>query len=196
MSRLVGRTVPGAPAVGRQMAPVPRHHPPPTARPTPADGRRFISRTNLPTPRRGGLPRPARRGLTGNVGAPRTHVAPTPQSRRRAPRQLPFQGSRGVGRRFMAMAHLFTHDADTYVYLTPVRGGVLDAPRSDYYRGGFVAPPFGVADFTPRFPRCTRICLPPSVCDFAGTARAPIFYGRPTFSVDPRPGGRGSPPLR
>ena len=27
-----------------------------------------------------------------------THVAPTPQSRRDAPRQLPFQGSRGVGR--------------------------------------------------------------------------------------------------
>ena len=27
-----------------------------------------------------------------------THVAPTPQSRRKAPRQLPFQGSQGVGR--------------------------------------------------------------------------------------------------
>ena len=37
-----------------------------------------------------------------------THVAPTPQSRRKAPRQLPFQGSRGRGRRFAAFAHLFT----------------------------------------------------------------------------------------
>ena len=50
----------------------------------------------LPTRRRGGLPRPPGVGRRATL-LHLTHVAPTPQSRRFAPRQLPFQGSRGVG---------------------------------------------------------------------------------------------------
>ena len=65
-------------------------------------------------------------------------LAPTPQSRRRAPRQLPFQGSRGVcgGLRRLLIC---SHDTDTEVFLSPVRGGVLDAPRLRDCRGGVVA---------------------------------------------------------
>ena len=125
--------------------------------------------------------------MTGNVGAP----APTlhqPLSHGAERRDSsPFRGADGWEEVCGDGASVY-RDADTYVSLTPVRGGVLDAPRSDYYRGGFVAP-VRRGRFYPRFPRCTRICLPPSVCDFAGTARAPFFTGEPTSSVHPRRAG-------
>ena len=68
-----------------------------------------------------------------------THVAPTPQSRRKAPRQLPFQGSRGAWEEVCGDGASAYRDADSYVSLTPVRGGVLDAPWLRDCRGGVVA---------------------------------------------------------
>ena len=112
-----------------------------------------------------------------------TNVAPTPQSRRRAPRQLPFQGSRGVGRGGYPCASVYRdadtycHNADTFVPLMPVGGGVLDAPRSRDHRAALDAPVRRDQPH-PRFPRCARLRLPPNVCDFAGTARAPLVRAR------------------
>ena len=64
----------------------------------------------------------------------RTHVAPTPQSRRVAPRQLPFQGSRGAG-----AATLSAH---------PRRAGV--EARSYGVSGGFSVKPPPPSSFIPR----------------------------------------------
>ena len=62
------------------------------------------------------------------------------------------------------------------VALPPVRGGVLDAPRSRDRRGGVVAP-VRRGRLHPRFPRRSRLRPPPSVSYPAGTARAPFCTG-------------------
>ena len=66
-----------------------------------------------------------------------------------------------------------SHDADTYVSLTPVRGGVLDAPWSWDCRGGVDAAVRRDQPH-PRHPRCAQWHPPPNVSYPAGTARAPL----------------------
>ena len=76
----------------------------------------------------------------------------------------------------------------------PVRGGVLDAPRSRDRRASLGA----AARLDRLHPRRHGVPTsrpPPSECNPAGTARAP-FYGRTNVIRSPTPGGRGSPPLR
>ena len=46
----------------------------------------------------------------------------------------PFRGAEGWEEVYSVYASAY-HDADTYVSHPPVRGGVLDAPPSDYCRG-------------------------------------------------------------
>ena len=106
----------------------------------------------------------------------------------------PFRGAEG----WVEVCGVYAsvcRDADTYVSLLPVRGGVLDAPRSCYRRGGLDAP-VRRDRWHPLLIRRARFRPPPNICNPAGTARAPFCTGAPTFSVIPRPGGRGSPPLR
>ena len=130
MSRLVGRTVPGAPpSVDRWR----RFRAPPhlrarpcvaclprltgcgrsawpilpaslTALPPSSAATRIRSRASQPAHHWYGRPtlsfHPRRAGVEARPYGRHPHltnVAPTPQSRRKAPRQLPFQGSRGVG---------------------------------------------------------------------------------------------------
>ena len=66
-----------------------------------------------------------------------------------------------------------TFHAATFVSLLPVRGGVLDAPRSDYCRGGLGAA-VRRGRLHPRHLRRARLRLPPHVSNPAGTARAPF----------------------
>ena len=68
---------------------------------------------------------------------------------------------------------LVYHDADTVVFLSPVRGGVLDAPWLRDCRGG-VGADGRRSRLRRRLMRRVRLCLLPNVCDFAGTARAPL----------------------
>ena len=81
-----------------------------------------------------------------------------------------------------------------WFFLAPVRGGVLDAPRLRDCRG--VGADGRRGRLRRRLMRRVRFCLLPNVCDFAGTARAPISCGRTDVVRHPRPGGRESPPLR
>ena len=87
----------------------------PTMRPVMSAATRIISRGHsprtisygrthvIPPPTPGGRGSPPLRWVVAWVDGQRYCIAPTlyttPQSRRRAPRQLPFQGSRGVGGR-------------------------------------------------------------------------------------------------
>ena len=150
--RLVGRTVPGAPpSVDRRR----RLHAPTyfIARPTTVDGRRFISRAHLPTPRRGGLPRPPGRGLTDDVISPHppcTNPSVTAQSAATAP----LSGEPRAWAEVYGVYASVYHDADTVVFLPPVRGGVPDAPRSRDRRAGLVAS-VRLDRLQPHHPRCT-----------------------------------------
>ena len=87
-------------------------------------------------------------------------------------------------------------DADTMVSLLPVRGGVLDAPRSCDRRGGVGAD--GRRDrWHPRYPRHTRLRSPLHVSYPAGTARTPLARRAGSTSSDiRRKGRRGRRPLR
>ena len=112
---------------------------------------------------------------------PLTHVAPTPQSRRYAPRQLPFQGSRGMG----GGGYLFasaSHDADTYVYLLPVRGGVLDAPRLRDCRGEMGADGRR-GRLHSRYPRCAHLASTAQRMQYRGHRPRTFFAGAPTSPV-------------
>ena len=61
----------------------------------------------------------------------------------------------------------------TFVSQSPVRGGVLDAPRSRDRRGRLAAD-VERDRWHPCFPRHARLRSPSSVCNPAGTARAPF----------------------
>ena len=67
----------------------------------------------------------------------------------------PFRGAEGWDETCGACASVY-HDADTSVSLPPVRGGVLDAPRSRDCRGRFVADVWR-DQLHPRHPRCARL---------------------------------------
>ena len=95
----------------------------------------------------------------------------------------PFRGAEGWVEA-VSVCTSVSHGADTYVSLTPVGGGVLDAPRSWECRGG-VGADSRRGRLRRRLMRRVRLCLLPNVCDFAGTARAPFLAGEPTSSVIP-----------
>ena len=77
------------------------------------------------------------------------------------------------------------HDADTVVFLPPVRGGVPDAPRSRDRRAALDAP-VRPDRFYPRHPRSSRLASAAQRMQFRGHSPRTISYGRPTLSVDPR----------
>ena len=157
----VGRTVPGAP-------------------PSDDRRRRFYAPTS-PHPVGAGFHARTALGRLATL-VRRTYLAPTPQSRRYAPRQLPFQGSRGPGGGFHLYASVY-HDAATSVSLLPVRGGVLDAPRWCDRRAALDA--YVWPDrFCPRFPRCARLASAAPRIQIPRAQPAHHFYGRPRLSVD------------
>ena len=134
------------------------------------------------------------RGLTDYVIAPHQR-RPQPLSHGAKRRDSsPFRGAEGWAEVCGVYASAY-HDADTYVSLTPVRGGVLDAPWLRNCRGevGASARP---DQPHPRHPRCARFRPPPNICNPAGTARAPFCTGAPTLSVHPRRAGVEDKPLR
>ena len=163
-TRAVGRTVPGAPPSDDQRH---RFHAPHhlRTRPTLVDEWSSISRANLParrrltdcgvashlpTHRRGGLPRPPGLGL--RITLPTPHQPLSHGASRRD--SSPFRGAEGRVEVCGVCASAY-HDVATYVSLTPVGGGVPDAPRLRDCRGGVGA------DGQPalprqRLPRCAR----------------------------------------
>ena len=107
----------------------------------------------------------------------------------------PFRGAEGWDEACGVCASVY-RDANTYVSLTPVRGGVLDAPWLRYCRGRLGAD-VGRGRLRRRLIRRAQWHPPPNVSYPAGTARAP--FGRragPTSSVIRRKGRRGRRPLR
>ena len=70
----------------------------------------------------------------------------------------------------------------------PVRGGVLDAPRSCDSRAALDAFVWRGRPH-PRHPRCARHRPQPNVCNPAGAARAPFHTGEPKLSANPRRAG-------
>ena len=110
--------------------------------------------------------------MTGNVisPAPTLHQPLSHGALRRD--SSPFRGADGWEDAWGVYA-LVCRDADTVVFLAPVRGGVLDAPRLRDCRGGLGADVWR-GRLRRRLMRRVRLCLLPNVCDFAGTARAPL----------------------
>ena len=78
---------------------------------------------------------------------------------------------------------------------TAVGCTVLGAPRSRDRRGRLDAT-VGPARFCPCFPRCINRALTDQRFIFRGHSPRTISYGRTDVVRRPRPGGRGSPPLR
>ena len=114
----------------------------------------------------------------------RTRLAPTPQSRRFAPRQLPFQGSRGVGGGGYLYASVY-HDAETYVTHSPVRGGVPDAPRLRDRRAALDAS-VRLDRQHPRHQRRARLASASPRIQSRGHSPRTFVTGAPTFSVNQR----------
>ncbi len=114
----------------------------------------------------------------------RTHVAPTPQSRPFGPRQLPFQGSRGVGGGGYLYASVY-HDAETYVTHSPVRGGVPDAPRLRDRRAALDAS-VRLDRQHPRHQRRARLASASPRIQSRGHSPRTFVTGAPTFSVNQR----------
>ena len=137
------------------------------------------------------------RWSTDNVIAPHppcTNPSVTALSAATAPLSGEPRGGWGLG----AFARLFTTMLIPSSSLTPVRGGVPDAPRLWDCRGwvGCRRSAWPIAPASP--PRCVRWRPPPNVFDFAEGA-GPRTFGatrRPTSSFDRRKGRRGRRPLR
>ena len=87
------------------------------------------------------------------------------------------------------------HDADTAVFVPPVRGGVPAAPRSRDHRAALDAD-VRPDQPQPRRPRCARLSSTAQLMRFRGRSPRTISYGRTDVVLHPRPGRRGSPPLR
>ena len=203
-TRAVGRTVPGAPPSDDQRH---RFHAPHRlrTRPTLVDGWSSISRANLParrrltdcgvashlpTHRRGGLPRPPGLGL--RITLPTPHQPLSHGASRRD--SSPCRGAEGWAEVCGVCASVY-RDADSYVSLTPVGGGVLDAPRLRDCRAALDAP-VRPDQPHPRFPRRVRLAPTTPRIQSRGHSPRTILCGRANVVRRPRPGGRGSPPLR
>ena len=127
------------------------------------------------------------RRLTGNVISP--HPRYTQPLSHGAERRdsSPFRGAEGRAE-VCGVYALVYHDADTVVFLSPVRGGVLDAPRSRDRRADLYAP---AQRDQPRrrFPRCAILASATQRMQSRGHSPRTILYGRPTLSVHPRRAG-------
>ena len=141
------------------------------------------------------------RGFTDNAGtpAPTLHQPLSHGAKRRD--SSPFRGAEGweevcgVSASAYRDADTYCHDADTYVSLMPVRGGVLDAPWSCDHRADLYAP-VRRAQFYPCLPRRARLASTAQRIISRGHSPRTIFYVRTHVFHHPTPGGRGSPPLR
>ena len=158
-SRLVWRTVPGAPPSDdgwrRFHAPHHRH-----ARPARVDGQRWHATPTLPQPLRHGAKRRYR---------------------------SPFRGAEGWEEVCGVCASVY-HDADTVVFLPPVRGGVLDAPRLSDCRAALDAA-VRRGRLQSRFPRCARLASAAQRMQSRGRSPRTFGTGAPTSSVIPRRAG-------
>ena len=134
------------------------------------------------------------RGLTGNVIAlhPRC-TNPSVTALRAA--TAPLSGEPRAWEKTCGVYAFVYHDAATYVSLSPVRGGVLDAPRSRDCRGGLDALVRRDRQH-PRHPRRARLPPPPTYHIPRIPARAPFCPGAPALSVNPRRAGAEGKPLR
>ena len=140
-------------------------HTSPLARPTLVDGRRYCVAP--------ALHQPLSHGPTGRASSP-------------------FRGADGWAY-ILALCASVSHDADTVVFLPPVRGGVLDAPRLRDRRAALDASVRHDRQH-PRHLRCVRLCPQPHLSNFAGTARAPFLAGvRSCPSSQPREGVEALP---
>ncbi len=133
------------------------------------------------------------RRLTGNVisPAPTLHQPLSHGALRRD--SSPFRGAEGWEDAWGVYA-LVCRDADTVVFLAPVRGGVLDAPRLRDCRGGgcgWSAWPIATAVDAAR-----SLLSSAQRMRFRGHSPRTISCGRTDVVRHPRPGGRESPPLR
>ncbi len=141
----------------------------PAVRPVTSSSPRIISRGHCPRtfgaatsaflPRRAGVEaRPYGgwlRGLTGNVVSPHP-CCPQPLSHGASRRDSsPFRGAEGWAEVCGVYAFVY-HDAHTFVPLMPVRGGVLDAPRSRDCRAALGASARR-GRRRPRLIRCARL---------------------------------------
>ena len=136
------------------------------------------------------LARPAQVDRQLYYAAPTLHQPLSHGAERRD--SSPFRGAEGWGGDCHLCASVY-HDADTFVSRPPVRGGVLDAPRSRDRRGGLDAA-VRPDQPHPRRPRCVRLPPPPNVSNPAGTARAP-FRARNRRRPSTEGGASGTPPL-
>ena len=124
------------------------------------------------------------RGLTDYVIAPHQR-RPQPLSHGASRRDSsPSRGAKGWVKVCGVGATVY-HDADTVVFLPPVRGGVPDAPRLRDRRAALDAP-VRPDRFYPRHPRSSRLASAAQRMQFRGHSPRTISYGRPTLSVDPR----------
>ena len=146
--RAVGRTVLGAPpSIDRRR----RFHAPPHlhARPARVDGQRYFAAPTL--------------------HQPLSHGA----SRRDS---SPFRGAEGRAE-VCGVYALVYHDADTVVFLPPVRGGVLDAPCLRDRRAALDAD-VRLDRQHPRLPRCANLAFTAQRMRFRGHRPRTISYGR------------------
>ena len=104
----------------------------------------------------------------------------------------PFRGAEGWAEVCGVYASV-CRDADTVVFLPPVRGGVLDAPWSRDCRGGVVAN-IGCGLLHPRHLRCAHLRLPLHISYSAGAARAPFRRANQRYPFTHA--GRASSPAR
>ena len=95
----------------------------------------------------------------------------------------PFRGAKGWEAVCGVCASVY-HDADTVVFLPPVRGGVLDAPWSRDCRAALDAS-IRPDRLHPRLIRCASLASNAQRFQSRGRSPRTISYGRPRLSVIP-----------
>ena len=137
-------------------------------------------------------------GWVARVDGLRDYTAPTlhqPLSHGALRRDSsPFRGAEGWAEVCGVYAFVY-RDADAVVFLPPVRGGVLDAPRLRDRRAALDAP-VRPDRLHPRLIRRANLASIAPRIQSRGRSPRTISYGRNDVVLHRRPGGRGSPPLR
>ena len=129
-----------------------------------------------------------------NVGTPHPHwYQPLSHGATRRD-SSPFRGAEGRVEACGVCASAY-RDADTYVSRPPVRGGVLDAPRSRDRRAALDAAVRHDQPH-PRSPRCVRLASTAQRFISRGHSPRTISHGSPTLSVDRGRAGVEDKPLR
>ena len=124
------------------------------------------------------------RGLTGDVITPHRR-RPNPSVTVQSAATAPLSGEPRAWVEACSVYASVYHDADTVVFLSPVRGGVLDAPTLPVRRGGMVAA-VERDQLHPRHLRCVRLRLSPNVCKSRGHSPRTISCGDvPVYSRPP-----------